>query len=287
MNMDHSKPVPFTKVEGAGNICLVVDHADLPPNGASLPDFIRALALGSGEPRADQILVLENRNPLSFQIWNADGTQARMCGNGSRAILRLAEEEGWFAAPLREGQEVALTISGAPYSAQRLEAKGSFEVNLGVPKVGERTECFIDVARVPYWPVDVGNKHAVVFCGTHQGDWPLPGNFALDRFGPPLCQALGANIEFVLTIPVRDDKRPEFTRLQVLVWEIGAGATQACGSGAVAVAAAWQKRNKSFQSRYDIEMPGGLLHVRIEPFGAKLSGPSSTLEKGSFNWIEG
>ena len=284
MDASLSKRVPFTKVEGAGNICLVIDSSVLPTEEALLPDFMRALAAGSEVPLADQILVVESRNPISFQIWNADGTKARMCGNGSRAILRLAEEENWLGRPLRAGEEVPLRISGAPFSAERLEESGGFEVNLGVPKVGERQESFIEAMRVPYWPVDVGNSHAVIFCGIHQGDWPLPGNFSLDRWGPALCEALKANIEFVLTVPVKDDRRPEFTRLQVLVWEIGAGPTQACGSGAVAVAAAWQKRNKSFQSRYDVVMPGGLLHVKLGPFGAKLSGPSSTLGKGEFLW---
>lgn len=207
-----------------------------------------------------------------------------MCGNGARAILRLAETDAWFATPPAPGKSVQLTVSGKEISAERLAEAGSFEVNLGQPNVTDRQEIVLAGVRVPYWPVDVGNKHAVVFCGTRGGDWQLPGDFSLNLWGPRLCDKLNANIEFVINVETKDDRRPAFPLLRVLVWEIGAGATMACGSGAVAVGAAWQKRNKSLQSKFQIEMPGGALVVRLTPFGGFLSGPSSILSRGVFTY---
>ena len=288
--------VPYIKTEGAGNTCLVVHRKDFPGTDAALPDFVRAIC-AKDATACDQLLLVQSTSPLSFDIWNADGSTSKMCGNGSRAILRLAEEDGWLKQESAQpGSKVELTVSGRAISAERLKAPGSYEVNLGQPNVSARADAIFDGIRVPYWPVDIGNQHAVLFCGTRQGDWKLPPGFSLALWGLKLCDSLNRNIEFVLNVGTKDDarakrqvalghKRPEHPYLQVLVWEIGAGPTLACGSGAVAVAAAWQKRNKSLQPQFTVEMGGGVLEVRLTPFGGFLSGPSSILERGEFAYV--
>lgn len=294
--------IPYVRTEGAGNICLVLESKDLPTAEAERRALIQAIAergqdfaenppQPAAEPAilaptdssfADQVLVVFEKNPLHFEIWNRDGSRAKMCGNGSRAILLVGEKYGWWPAA-SSGQKVPFSISGTPYFGLRREEPGHYAVNLGIPKVSDRRDFFHEGIRVPYWPVSVGNNHAVIFCG-RSGDWALPSTFRLDEWGPRLSSALHANIEFVQELRPREKQFPH-PQLQTLVWEIGAGATLACGSGAVACAAAWQRKNQSLQPRFSLHMPGGILEVSIGPDGTLLEGPTSILEAGVFNSI--
>lgn len=277
--MGNELNIPFFKLDGAGNTCLVVEAKDLPPNNDEIRRAVMAVSDFDRGIGADQILVVEQRNPLKFQIWNRDGTQAAMCGNGSRAILKLAETEGWILGQ-NPGGRIQFFVGPRRCEAERLDEIGNFRVNLGAVKTQPRKDIIIDGNRVPYWFAEIGNPHAVIFCG-RGGDWNLPGDFSLSNWGPRLSDELGANIEFVQEQRMRD-RKPLHPRLQALVWELGAGATLACGSGALAIAATWQRRNQSLQENFTVLMPGGELEVHLSPQGAELSGPTTILQQGVF-----
>lgn len=276
-----AEAIPFIKIEGAGNTCVVVEDNSLPKNEAERKAAVIAICGREHGIGVDQLLVVEQKNPLRFRIWNCDGTTAGMCGNGARAILRLAEIEGWIG-PQSPGTKMQFAVGDRRCEAERLEEIGAFRVNLGMVKTQPRADIFLEGQRIPYWPADVGNRHAVIFCG-RGGDWTLPSDFSLAKWGKTLCDELQSNIEFVQE-PRARDQRPPHPLLKALVWEIGAGATLACGSGALAIAAAWQRRNQSLQEFFTVSMPGGELEVRLTPRGAELAGPSAILDRGVFSW---
>ena len=169
------------------------------------------------------------RDPLSFQVWNADGSKATMCGNGARAIMRLAEAQAWIqgATP---NKIFTLSISGRECSAKRLADEGDYEIGLGPARVEGINRTIIDNQSIPFFRVDVGNPHVVIFCGKQSNEWHVPVDFTLKEWGPKLSKYFSANVELVHSLNAGADAKTD-PKLDVLAWELGAGPTLACGSG--------------------------------------------------------
>jgi len=180
---------------------------------------------------------------VEIAIWNPDGSQAEMSGNGTRIAARwLAEQTG--------ASRVVVAVGAREVTATMLDG-GLVEQDLGEVDVGEPEE----VAGLRLVTVDVGNPHAVV-----EGD---PDE--LPRIGPLLETHTRfpnrTNVQVV-----RIDRPGEVT---ARVWERGAGETTASGSSAVAVAAATHGEGDVV-----VHFPGGDLRVRLENGRATLTGPA-------------
>jgi diaminopimelate epimerase len=174
------------------------------------------------------------------RIINADGSEPEMCGNGIRCVARyLDEHDGRGSATLQ-------TVAG-PIQTTVLAREPEYRVSveLNAPQVGVPHE----VAGFRAIPVDVGNPHVVIF---------------VDDLGAIDIASMGPRIE-------RDARYPHGTNvhfarvtgpasLAVLHWERGAGATQACGTGAVACAAA-AIVTRGLRSPVELTVPGGVLSV--------------------------
>jgi diaminopimelate epimerase len=179
---------------------------------------------------------------LTVAIWNPDGSQAEMSGNGTRIAAR------WLAA--RTGADtVAVVVGGREVTAVML-ATPYVEQRLGPVVVGEPEE----VAGIRVVPVDVGNPHAVV-----EGD-------------PTDVVILGPMLETHPRFPQRTNvqvarRTPDGT-IEARVWERGVGETGSSGSSAVAVAAALGFADVT------VEFPGGPLDVRFADGVAYLTGPA-------------
>lgn len=256
---------PFYKLHGAGNDILVVESKHLPKNGKS--KWIRKFAsrrLGIG---ADQVMEVERRNPLRFNVWNADGSKAEMCANGSRVLLFLSSILGW-----QRSQVIPFAIGKKQYVGYR-RGNSQFEISLGIPRAEPTEKIVTSRGQVPFFRVNVGNPHAVIFTET----WK-----AFD------FHKLGAEIEHHRAFPQRTNvefirrwkKRGKTIEVDVDVWERGAGATLSCGSGAVAVAKVLKE--KSGLSRFSIRMNQFVLQVRFEGEEAYLAGPSALVATGEY-----
>lgn len=264
------KPIPFHKLHGAGNDILVVEAKDLPKNGKA--SVMRRMAHRQTGIGCDQIMEVISRKPLKVQVWNGDGTKAEMCGNGARALLFLAEQEGW----IRKGsKEVPITISGKAYVAGK---NGShFELGLGAPVVSDLQRLTLE-GEVPFYEVNVGNPHCVIPVG--EGGWLLPADYSLKAYGSRLeiheRFPKKTNVEFIRSWV----QKGNVVDASVDVWERGAGATLSCGSGAVAVAAVLRKLTGA--KAFRIKMTDYELKVRFEGGQAFLSGPSVLVGAGKF-----
>jgi diaminopimelate epimerase len=222
-----------SKWHALGNTYLLLEDAEL------TPERVRELV---GD--ADGILEVRVAGPdvADVTIWNPDGSQAEMSGNGTRIVAR------WLAE--RAGVDAVRVRVGAREVAARMLAGGLVETDLGEVEVYERER----VAGLEVTPVSVGNPHAVV--EGDPDDLPLVG---------PLLETHPRFPERTNVQVARLDGPGEIT---ARVWERGVGETSASGTSAVAVATALG------QDGARVRFPGGVLDVRLEGSRAFLIGPA-------------
>lgn len=201
-------------------------------------DDARALSVDS-----DGVLQVLDRGDdwVDIAIWNPDGSQAEMSGNGTRIAAR------WH------GGEIVTVRVGSRQVRAKLREDGLVEQDLGDVTVSEPEE----VEGIRLIAVDVGNPHAVV-----EGD---PDD--LPRIGP----LLEAHPRFPRRTNVQVAQRLGGGEIEARVWERGAGETASSGTSAVAVAAAFGLQPAV------VRFPGGPLEVRFEGTRAFLSGPARRL----------
>jgi diaminopimelate epimerase len=234
--------IPIVKTNGTGNDFVLVDERETPLDDPIA--FARSVCDRASGIGADGVLLVQRSasNAARMRIINADGSEAEMCGNGMRCFARYLDEHDGLAEATVEtlaGPIGTRVVSRAPYT---------IAVEMGEPKLGEPHE----VAGYRAVPVDLGNPHVVIHVD--------------DVDGIDLAQ-LGPRIE-------RDPRYPHGTNVhfvqhahdgwRVRHWERGAGATQACGTGAVATAAVLIANGEA-SSPVLLRVPGGVLEVVWTP----------------------
>ena len=186
---------------------------------------------------------------FSMHIYNADGSEAMMCGNASRCIGKYVYEAG-----LTQKNKVTLeTLSGIKELQLKIEREEVTEVtvDMGMPAVGEMA-LEVEAGGEIYTGtvISMGNPHLVIFVDEmDQADLASVG---------PLLECLPlfpdrTNVEFVQVL------KPDEVRMRV--WERGSGITQACGTGACATAVAAFLTERAGRESI-IVMDGGSLTIR-------------------------
>ena len=270
--------IHFTKMDGAGNDYIYVDTTRYPisdPQTASVKWSNRHTGIGS-----DGLVLIGKPSILSgadfsMRIFNADGSEAKMCGNASRCIGKYLYERH-----LTDSSEIKLeTLSGVKtlsltLSPDRLTVTG-VTVDMLQPAFHQPSQydeqVGLDALREYGHPlfVSMGNPHCVVF---------------VDDIAAIDVARVGAMGEHLPAFPERCNI--EFAQLtgtdelRTRVWERGSGITMACGTGACATAVA--AAHVGLTSREsDVVMDGGRLHVRwAEDDHVMLSGPAEFVFDG-------
>lgn len=270
--------IHFTKMDGAGNDYIYVDTIRYPisdPQTASVKWSNRHTGIGS-----DGLVLIGKPSILSgadfsMRIFNADGSEAKMCGNASRCIGKYLYERH-----LTDSSEIKLeTLSGVKtlslaLSPDRLTVTG-VTVDMLQPAFHQASQydeqVGLDALREYGHPlfVSMGNPHCVVF---------------VDDIAAIDVARVGAMGEHLPAFPERCNI--EFAQLtgtdelRTRVWERGSGITMACGTGACATAVA--AAHVGLTSREsDVVMDGGRLHVRwAEDDHVMLSGPAEFVFDG-------
>ncbi len=257
----------FTKMHGLGNDYVYVDcfHEKVPEAPAALSVSVSRRRRGIGSDGLILIEPCENAD-ARMRIFNADGSEALMCGNGIRCVGKYLYDSG--ICPKTD--MAIMTKSGVRYLSVEVQngvAVGA-TVDMGEPVFGDAILCEGFVAH----PVSMGNPHAVIFCKENVDDETFM------RFGPrieksPLFPG-GVNVEF--TAVNGDDE------IAVRVWERGSGPTDACGTGACAAFAA-ANRLGYVKSRANVALPGGALAISLREDGHILMyGPAETVFTGEW-----
>ena len=270
--------VRFSKMHGIGNDFVVIDCRTRPldldtARIAQLGD--RHLGIGF-----DQLLTIEPPRDAScayrYGIYNADGSPAAQCGNGVRCVAAWLRRAG----ALQPGK-VRLESPSGPVEVEMLD-DGRVCVDMGMPRfapedVPLRVEAEANVYRlrlpgtdVEFGALSMGNPHAVI-------EVPDVAAAPLDTLGAALSTDAhfpqGCNVGFAQLV--------DRARLRVRVWERGAGATLACGSGACAAVAILRKRGK-LDADVAVELPGGALEIHWDGPGAPvwMTGPAAFVFEG-------
>ncbi|MHB8619999.1 MAG: diaminopimelate epimerase [Chloroflexota bacterium] len=266
--------IDFVKMQGAGNDFVVIDgrhspREDWPRVAERLCD--RHFGVG-----ADGLLLIEPSNAadVRMRMWNPDGTEAEMCGNGIRCFARHVMDG------LPAGRDHLTVETGAGLKMVRDHPGGWIEVGMGKPILKARdipvesdTNPPIDLALpgldIRVACVSMGNPHAVLFV---DDVWAVD----LAELGPRVeHHPLFPNQVNFHLCQVEDSQH-----LRMRSWERGAGLTLACGTGACATAVA--ARVKRFTGDVvTVRVPGGTLELAWDGQGEVLmAGPAETVFTG-------
>jgi len=278
--------VQFTKMHGAGNDYIYVDATNsVERNWSSISIAMSDRHKGIG---ADGLILAmsSKKSDIKMVMFNADGSEGKMCGNGIRCLVSFAMEQGII--PKDQTQVEVETLSGTR-SVHPIWENGIFtkaKVDMGKPvlSANEIPVNIQGVNQVMDHPIEVqnhnfsincvsmGNPHAVAFVQTPVNQIPL------DKIGPivqnePIFPE-GINFEIVNVINTN--------KLEARVWERGSGETMACGTGACAIAVISQLKGFS-GGRVEISLPGGKLNVEWDGVHeVVLEGPITTVFDGEW-----
>lgn len=269
--------IEFTKMEGAGNDYIYVDAARFPlsdPGGLSVKWSRPHTGIGS-----DGLVLICPSDVADFRmrIFNADGSEAMMCGNASRCIGKYVYEHG-----LSKKTDLTLeTLSGIKriYLHPEGGVVRNVTVDMGCPEVGGRlvgdAALVTPAGRYEGTVVSMGNPHYVIFTpDVASVDLPAEGPLIErhERFPDR------TNVEFAQVMPDG--------RIRMRVWERGSGITMACGTGACATAVAAAEAGLCGRHAR-IEMDGGDLEIEWRADGhVYMTGAAQTVYEGKIKIVQ-
>lgn len=207
------------------------------------------------------IMVLPSEvSEVKMRIYNRDGSEAEMCGNGIRCVGRqVCEERGLQRLSVETlAGEKELELEGEYISVEMGCADIKWSGQIILPDGREQNSVYLTV----------GNPHCVIFI-----DELKPGE--LERYGSRISKLpkfpAGANVEFVTPYTTR--------RVRARVWERGVGKTLACGTGACASAYASYKAGATTGS-VTVSLDGGDVEIEIEDEKIRMIGEAKRVYKG-------
>lgn len=257
----------FTKMQGLGNDYLYV-YGEVPDNIEQLSKTLSDRHFGAG---SDGMIYISRSAVADFKmrIFNADGSEAKMCGNGIRCVGKYVYDKGYTD----KKHLTVETLSGIKTLDLQLSCGKvrTVAVAMGKSVVGKEETIDICGGSITYIPVSVGNPHAVIFVKDINGAPLTTVGPALERHA---AFPEGVNVEFVEVISE--------TELRMRVWERGSGVTMACGTGACAAAsAAVSKGFCACETPVSVILDGGTLEIRLdEDNSVTMTGPAKTVYEG-------
>jgi diaminopimelate epimerase len=276
----------FSKYQGLGNDFLMLDGRDAPSTDfcfALTPERIQRLCdrrFGVGADGVILALPPREGGELRMRIFNADGTEPEMCGNGIRCLARfLADSDGDL--PGRQWQIETLAGPIVPL----LEEGGTIRVDMGIPLLEPEavpTTLAVGPAGLPQGELEVaGERLAVAAAGMGNPHVVIPvadvAAVDLDRLGAALevhpAFPAKTNVHFVQALSP--------THLVMRVWERGAGPTLACGTGACATLVVCHRLGLA-ERRARLDLPGGPLEIAWDGDSGHLfmTGPAEAVFDG-------
>lgn len=276
--------IRFTKMHGNGNDYIFINGFEQSVDDPS-ELAIRISDRHSGVGSDGLILMLPPDNTdeadLKMRIFNADGSEAEMCGNGIRCMCKYAYEYGLSDAdPMR-----IQTGSGILALEYTRNAHGLVElvtVDMGEPEVSghPHLDLEFDDGRWSGVFVSMGNPHVVMFSDEHPELMAGPlAEFDLTRWGPRIEN----HPAFTHRINVHFVEVMSKSEITMRTWERGSGITQACGTGACAVGVAGVITGRTERDVL-VHLPGGDLNVRWdEPSNhVHMTGPATEVFSGEW-----
>lgn len=274
--------IKFTKMHGLGNDYVYIDCINRQEikNESNLAKYVSDRHFGIG---SDGLILIYKSNIADFKMkmFNSDGTEAEMCGNGIRCVGKFVYDKG-----LTRKKEIKIeTLAGI--KILKLVTKNNkvveVEVDMGEPelepdkipvlsKINPVKNLIVKVQNMEFYLtcVSMGNPHAVSIVKDLK-------NFDVARYGKKLENhsifPKRTNIEFVQIVDRKN--------IKMRVWERGAGETLACGTGACASVVACNLNNY-INREANVELLGGILKIKWcnENNHIYMTGPAQTVYEG-------
>ena len=283
------KGLKFSKMHGIGNDFPIIDES----KGEIIPEENKAEAsrilchrnFGVG---GDGVLFVEPSDvaDIGYRMFNPDGSEAEMCGNGIRCFGDFVYRKGI----LKQEKMTVETRAGIKTIEITLDENNEpelFKVDMGlstfktskIPMISDNEEFIDDKLEVldtafNVTAISVGNPHAIIFVDNVD-------EVNIDKYGPAIeaheVFPEKINVHFVEVISENEGK--------MITWERGAGVTLACGTGATSTAISGYKLGL-FKSNVLLHLPGGDLNFDIyekdSELGAFMEGPAVLVFDGEF-----
>ena len=280
--------LPFTKMHGLGNDYVYLDgftHNVADPAALAVKIADRHFGVGG-----DGLILALPPEPgvdahARMRMFNADGSESEMCGNGIRCVCKLVHDHGLGDAPAARPMRIQ-TGNGVLSLDYALDPNGKVDqvtVDMGEP--------VLDLAAIPvdalqiddrldgFHFVSMGNPHAVCFVNQYVKE-------DVDLIRPELGAQLERHPAFPNRINVHFVRIRSRTEVDVYHWERGSGATLACGTGACAVAVAGVRAGL-LDRDITANLPGGPLQLAWRDGGPDdnhvfMTGPAAEVFRGSW-----
>lgn len=279
----------FIKMHGIGNDYIYVDEF-LYKAPADIGDAARLASDRHTGIGGDGLILIQPSQiaDCKMRMFNADGSEGRMCGNAIRCIARYMLERHPEICP---GDTVRIeTLSGIKIVTAQRDAEGKpsmLRADMGAPGLSPESIPVLTATpqdlsiEVPDFSgrgvcVSMGSPHIVFFIDSD------PSELDIARIGPAIeSHSLfpeRVNVEFVQTQPDGS--------LKMRVWERGSGETMACGTGACATAVAAMLKGRTPQRTATVHLRGGDLIIEWNPDNNRvyMTGPAALVFEGE--WLE-
>lgn len=256
--------IPFVKASACGNDFLLIEGMHMPDD---LPLFARKICDRRNGVGADGVewLLPDKDTTVRARLFNADGSEAEISGNGTRCVAA-----SWVA---EHGGEEVTVRTGAGIKHCKLTARDEsvywFEMDMGEPQIGDEFPIKLAFGEVRGIPVSMGNPHFVVFVTDFAPGWQAEAA----EIGKHHDFKHGINVELV-----RLSKKDE---IEMRIFERGVGETQSSGTGSCAAALAAIQAKKA-ASPVKVFSPGGVQTVRWDGHSVFLNGPAQLVCRGEF-----
>lgn len=275
----------FWKMHGIGNDYIVIDNRNQQIKEKKLAFLARKLCERRFSVGADGLLLVYNSKiaDVKMRIFNVDGTEAEMCGNGIRCLAKFC-----FENKIVNKEFVTVETLAGIKEVQLYIEKGnvnSVRVNMGAPQFerekismsGKGTfikqPLIINGEKFMATALSIGNPHCVIFVDKVD-------NYPVEAIGPKIEKhALfpnRTNVEFVQILSKNE--------LQVRTWERGVGETLACGTGACASTVAANLLGK-IGKKATVHLLGGDLEVEYTNNIVFMKGPAEKVFEGQISFL--
>jgi diaminopimelate epimerase len=259
--------VPFTKAHGAKNDFLLTWMNEAPRT--ALPDVAVAICDRHTGIGADGWILVDaaaGGSHASIRLFNSDGSQAEMSGNGTRCAAAFLIQAG------HRGNDIPIE-TGAGLKWLKLISRGDnrflFEMNMGTPVIESTGPFRIDGQSFDATILNVGNPQCALFVEDFPEDWQRLGAVV----GRDIKFPSGTNVSFV--------KRAGPASINVRFFERGAGETMSSGTGSTGAAVAAIVRGW-VSTPVTVITPAGDLRVEWNAGEASLTGPAEIVARGEF-----
>ncbi len=276
------KKIKFAKIHGLGNDYVLINAINENLSGIKLDDLARKMSNRHFGIGSDGIILIlpSDKADFKMRIFNSDGSEAEMCGNGIRGFAKYVYEHG-----LTNKKEITVETLAGIIKPKIMD--GMVRVNMGEPVLDSKKIPMIcdkekainedlklkDGTALKVTCVSMGNPHCVVF---------------VDTFGMPV-EKIGYEIEHHKAFP----KKTNVEFIQVInkreiamqVWERGAGVTLACGTGASAATVAAVLNGKT-DRKVTVHLLGGDLNIEWNEKDnhVYMTGPAEEVYEGEYNY---